>query len=574
MVFMRPICNTAWVSRAYNFAAQKKTFSSGLPVVWLLVLAVFSPCLYAQNNSPTMSVGLPVAFAVSAPLRDLASVPGSEGYVLPAEDPIAIPGFYRGALGLAVDPVEQSSPGGQSNISIGLNLQGVGATDCNCGELRSDANLAVGDTQVVQWVNVQFAVYDKQTGAQELAPTLGNALFQSLGGPCSEANDGDPITLFDKVNHRWLMTQNDFTARNEYQGPHVACVAVSTSPDATGSYYLYEYLLGSDFPDYPHWGIWPDGYYQAQNNGSFGEDNTVGALVCAYNSAKLIVGDPTAEKICFQLTPRDHGLLPGDVDSATPPPAAQDEFFVGSYNIDQTYNHIYLYSMHPDFADPSMSTFSGADLANPITVPVYVPYCPSPFQPACIPQEGTDVKLGSLGDRLMYRLAYWNDAVPPNAVPPPAQHWYVSHVTTASGGQAGERWYEFRAPQRKSTISDVSLYQSGTFAPDANYRWMGSVAQDKMGDIGLGYSVASSTMWNSIALTGRVPGDPLGQMEAETIAVAGTGNSGPYSSWGDYSSMALDADGCTFWYAQQYSTASGTMNWQTRLISFRFNGCQ
>jgi hypothetical protein len=63
-------------------------------------------------------------------------------------------------------------------------------------------------------------------------------------------------------------------------------------------------------------------------------------------------------------------------------------------------------------------------------------------------------------------------------------------------------------------------------------------------------------------------------MEAETIAVAGTGNSGPNSGWGDYSSMALDADGCTFWYAQQYSTIPGTMKWQTRLISFRFNGCQ
>lgn len=567
---MRPVCNTTCVSRACLSPGQTKIFSSGLLGIGLLVLAVIAPCLYAQSNSPTMSVGRPVAFAVSAPLRELASRPVSKGYNLPAEDPVALPGFYFGdGFPYAADPVEQSSPGGQLNISIGLNLQGVGETDCNCGELRSDANAAVGDTQVVEWVNVQFAVYNKQTGAQELGPTLGRQLWQDLGGPCARANDGDPIAQWDKVNHRWLMTQNDFTVPM-YRGPHYACVAVSTTADATGSYYLYAYLLGSDFPDYPHWGVWPNGYYQTQNNGSFGEDNTTGGLVCAYNSAKLIVGDRTAEKICFQLTPRDHGLLPGDVDSATPPPAGQDEFFVGSYDIDQSNNHIYLYSMHPDFANPGLSTFSGEDLGNPITVPVYVPYCPSPFQPACIPQQGTDVKLGSLGDRLMYRLAYWNDAVGPK---PGAQHWYVNHVTTTSSGQAGERWYEFRAAQRKSTIANVSLYQSGTFAPDANYRWMGSIAQDKMGDIGLGYSVASSTLFNSIGLTGRVPSDPLGQMEAETIAVAGTGNSGPYSSWGDYSSMALDADGCTFWYAQQYSTTSGTMQWQTRLISFRFNGC-
>jgi hypothetical protein len=60
-------------------------------------------------------------------------------------------------------------------------------------------------------------------------------------------------------------------------------------------------------------------------------NNTVGAYVCAYNTAKLILGDATAEQICFQLTPNDYSLLPADVDSPVPPPANQDEFFRGSY---------------------------------------------------------------------------------------------------------------------------------------------------------------------------------------------------------------------------------------------------
>src|SRR6201999_3179213 len=91
------------------------------------------------------------------------------------------------------------------------------------------------------------------------------------------------------------------------------------------------------------------------------------------------------------------------------------------------------------------------------------------------------------------------------------QHWYVNHVVTASNGQAGVRWYEFRANVKRSTIGNVSLFQSGTFAPDSNNRWMASMAQDKVGDIALGYSAASPTLFDSIYATGRVPTDPLGQ---------------------------------------------------------------
>jgi hypothetical protein len=177
----------------------------------------------------------------------------------------------------------------------------------------------------------------------------------------------------------------------------------------------------------------------------------------------------------------------------------------------------------------------------------------------------------------MFRFAYWNDGVlshvPANATGLPFQHWYVNHVTTASAGQAGVRWYEFRAPVRSVTIPNISLFQSGTFAPDSNWRWMGSIAQDKMGDIALGYSISSSTLYDSIGATGRVPSDPLGQMEAETLLVAGSGTEDGVGGWGDYSSMAIDSDACTFWYAQEYFVTPISEDWLTQLVSFKFSGC-
>ncbi len=532
----------------------------------LLLLACL-PVVAADNSSPQPRSSQAVAFAVSQPLRELATLPVKPYYSFHQAHSVRRTNPHP-AGPYEFDPVEQTSPGSPSSITPGLNLLGLDNSEsCDCQP--PDTNAAVGDTQVVEWVNVAYQIYNKSTGAVELGPIQGNLLWQSLGGPCYENNDGDIIVQWDKFNHRWLLAQNDFNGP-----PYYACVAVSTSSDATGSYYEYQFPLSSDFPDYPKWGIWPSGYFQTNNN--FGEVNFDGAYVCGYNSAKLVVGDHTAEQICFQLTPGDSSLLPGDIDSTVPPPANQDEFFIGAYDSDSSNNHLYLYSMHPVFSNPSQSTFSGSGLADPITVPTYTPFCPeSEF---CVAQNGTTEKVDALGDRVMYRFSYWDDgplaSVTATAGRLPQQHWYVNHVTTASGGQAGVRWYELRANVRAVDITGVRLFQSGTFAPDSNNRWMASLAQDKMGDIALGYSEASGTLYDSVYATGRVPTDPLGQMETETTLFAGTGAQTSGDRWGDYSSMAIDNDGCTFWYAQEYYATSTGDNWQTRLVQLKFNGCQ
>jgi hypothetical protein len=135
-------------------------------------------------------------------------------------------------LGPAVDPVEQKSPGGPSSISLGLSVLGVPKSN---GLTPPDTNAAVGDTQVVEWVNASYAVYNKSTGALEAGPIDGNLLWQSLGGPCYAENYGDIITQWDKANHRWLMAQNFWDVDGGELGPFYACVAVSTSSDATGT---------------------------------------------------------------------------------------------------------------------------------------------------------------------------------------------------------------------------------------------------------------------------------------------------------------------------------------------------
>ncbi|HEX6503854.1 MAG TPA: choice-of-anchor D domain-containing protein [Terriglobales bacterium] len=173
-------------------------------------------------------------------------------------------------------------------------------------------------------------------------------------------------------------------------------------------------------------------------------------------------------------------------------------------------------------------------------------------------QSGTTNTLDSLADRLMYRLAW-------RKFPDGHESMVVTHSITS-----GIRWYEIQNPNTSPTI-----FQQGTFAPDSNTRWMGSIAMDQAGDIALGYSLSSSSLHPSVFYTGRVPTDPAGNMESEASIVNGTGSqiSGLHR-WGDYSAMTVDpVDDCTFWYTQEYMKTTGSFNWNTRIANFKFPGC-
>lgn len=538
-----------------------------------LALLTFPVCAQEKSNPP-MTVRHPAAFAISPPLRELANLPGQPIYRFHQGEHDRSVNFHPGRKpGFVGDPVEQSSPGGPASISIGLSLLGIGNgfPDFSNPGFPPDSSIAVGDSQVVEWVNTSYAVFDKNSGTLLLGPITSGHIWDGLGGECNVAQP-DPIAQWDRSAHRWLLAQNTY-------GPYLSCIAVSMTADATGPYYLYAYPL-PQFPDYPKWGIWPGGFYQTMN--MFDSLNQfLYPEVCAYNSAKMLVGDASAEQVCFMLTRNDFSLLPADQDSNLGPPQGQDEFFIGSYDVEASHDHLYLYSMHPDFSVPSQSTFTGSNLADPLMVPSYNPYdrgC-DPVRGACIP-EPNGAGVGSLADRLMYRFAYWNDGPLANvtATAPrraPAQHWLVNHTTTASGGQAGVRWYEFTAPIRTVTIAGLSLFQAGTFAPDSNYRWMASLARDKAGDIAMGYNLSSSTVYPSIAFTGRTVSDPLGQMEAEQLIVRGNAEQmDSQNRWGDYSTMWIDpSDGCTFWYAQEYYLITASWDWSTRLASLKFSNC-
>ena len=153
----------------------------------------------------------------------------------------------------------------------------------------------------------------------------------------------------------------------------------------------------------------------------------------------------------------------------------------------------------------------------------------------------------------------------------------------AAPGVAGARWYEIRRTgSRPPQTIAYSIYQQGTYAPgDGVHRWMGSIAQDKKGNMALGYSVVNGVdVFPGSRYTGRLAGDPLGMMTlGEGTIINGSGvQTTTNSRWGDYTSMNIDpSDDCTFWYMNEYYTLAGQASVQPAgrpALVFKLPGCQ
>ena len=512
---------------------------------WLpAVLLGLATSLTAQEvqHGPT-TVRFDVHRDVSPPLRDLIRNAPPPSLERQEAEPVRRIPLPPGLSQLSEDPIRQRTIVPLTPIVIqSFEGLGLGEYGFNLTGAPPDTNGAVGATQYVQWVNTSFAIFDKSNGSLVGGPINGNGLWSGFGGGCQNNNDGDPIAQYDKLANRWVLSQFSVSTT-----PYLQCIAVSTSSDALGTWYRYSFQYTA-FDDYPKMGVWPDAYYETFNMFQNGVQ-FIGADACAYDRTAMLSG-LAATQICFQQNATVGGLLPADVDGTTAPPAGSPNYmlYFGA-------NSLNLFKFHVDFKTPANSTFTG-----PTVIPV------SPFTPlcgggTCVPQPGTSNTVDSLADRLMYRLAYRNFGSYESLV--------VNHSVAVSGG-GGVRWYEIQNP-----LGLPILAQQGTYAPDSTYRWMGSVAMDQAGDLALGYSKSSASVYPSIAFAGRIPTDPSGTLETETDIIGGSGSqTGTLHRWGDYSAMTVDpVDDCTFWYTQEYIKANGTFNWNTRIANFKFSNC-
>jgi hypothetical protein len=512
----------------------------------------------------------------SPPLRTIAPKREDKGRRVRAEHR-----FPHSASTTTADPVVQLAAPTKAAPTTGVGFQGMTATDGSQSGMPPDPNAAVGPSNVVEVVNTTFAVYSK-TGVQQYPdPAVAhgadtNTLWTGFdpsgpGHACETENDGDATVAYDRAAGRFVIQQFSLEPFFFGTGAYLECVAVSATGDPTGAWHRYAFDgFGDEFPDYPKLGVWPDGYYTTYNlfAGGISFDGTE---VCAYERAQMLVGN-TAQQQCNTVSDQNlNGLLPSSVESSTPPPAGSPNYLLGISVPTSGSPTIRMFKFHVDWANPANSTFSGGASGVAVAgVPSFTLGCGGSN---CIKQPSPGAKLDSLGDRLMYPLGYRNFGGGHEAL-------VVSHTVTA-GTVTGVRWYEIRNPNAAAP----TVFQSGTFAPsDGNFRWMGSAAQDKDGDIALGYSLSGTSMKTSVAITGRLAEDPAGSMTQTEKVVKQSGgvqisdlNCGPDDCalrWGDYSSMQIDpSDDCTFWYTNQFIPLNGNFNWKTWIQAFTLPNC-
>ncbi len=542
--------------------------------VLALVLVALPVLAGAAKAAPKTEVVYPTAVVLSPAFRDLPVDLKGNGVGSTPMKTIPNPQLNRpappgGSEAFSPDEVLQNRHGNAPAPSPLISFDGI---DNVSGYAPPDTEGDIGPNHYMQWVNVSLAAWsiNRSTWTQTLVlgPILGNTIWSSLTGQCASDNWGDPIVLWDRFRNRWVISQ--FSLGSGAGGPYKTVIAVSKTDDPTGQWWLYCYdFHASTMNDYPKFGVWPDGYYYTCNEFTGGGSAWGGAAVMVFEADKMTTGDPTARQLKIDLgavSLNYGGILPAHFEGTNNPPAGSGYFVEVDdstwFNPNLQQDSISLWKAHVDWTAGTFTVGVGGQPDLTIGVSNFTPLCIGNRD--CIPQPGTTQRLDAIADRGMYRCQYRNLG---------SYEAMTFNLTVDSGSAvAGVRWFELR---KDGGHPDWYLYQEGTYAPaDGKHRWMGSAAQDHMGDLCVGYSISDgSATYPSVAYAGRLVGDPGGTLpQSEVIIHAGTASQTGVNRWGDYSTLSIDpVDDCTFWYTQEYT--SGGWNWLTRIGAFKFPAC-
>ncbi|MCP4148466.1 MAG: hypothetical protein GY757_12035 [bacterium] len=452
------------------------------------------------------------------------------------------------------DPVEQKSFGltrGTKAVSSPIkSFSGMNLTSNGSG-WPPDTTGDVGSTYFVQAVNSSMAIYNKSTGTLVSATTFDNFFGGSgiSGTPCDSENNGDPLVLYDRYNQRWFVL--DFAWDSSQNDGSYFSIAASQTSDPTGSWYQYAFRANNTLmDDYPKAGVWHDGIYITANMFNFSNSSYQYTQIWAIKTPGIYTGTMTSQTVT-DSGDQAFSIMPSNSKGSSPPSSSAPNYM---YSVDASEfgtghsDALYVWKYDVDWTNSSNTTWTGPSSMSTASYDLTA---------SGIPQSGSSKSLDSLYGRLMYTAFYRKFATYESVL--------LCHVAEASSSVRAMRWYEIRISGGSS-----SIYQQGTYAPDSNHRWMGSVASDKNGSIALAYSKSSSSMYPAIAYTGRLVGDTLNQMpQGEETLIAGGGAQSSYTRWGDYSTLTIDPDDDeTFWYTPEYYTSTGT-NWNTRIGSFK-----
>jgi hypothetical protein len=511
----------------------------------MLVVGLLAGNAWAQNAASH--------YDTSRPLRDIIKEKKAPQFQPPRVIPNKWDARSAGSEGTdVVDPNVQTMMGPLNTITINQNFEGVSDDDnqtvIGFRVVPPDTQGDVGLNHYIQHVNLSAEIFDK-SGNTLSGPFNGGDVWNGFGGDCDTQNAGDPITIYDAVNDRWIWSQFETTS------PFGECIAVSTTGDPLGTYHRYRFDYGTGFPDYPKLGLWhnADGtsYLVMTDRNFLNLAFFQGMRVSVFEYEDMLNGAPAS--FVLASVPggsTNDGWLPADHDGPTLAPTGSCPRIFGHDGA----NSVEIWTACVN------STFTTLTLTNEATLAST--YDSSLNADNVVPPSPGE-QLDILSFAAMQRLQYRNFGT--------HEMLLVNATVDAGGDLAGVKWWEFRR-----SGGPWSIHQEGTYAPaDGLERWMGSIAMNGSSEICLGYSATSTTVMPSVRLTGQTSGGGGGVMDVtEVVAQAGTGVQQSSSErWGDYSAMQIDpSNDETCWFTTEYYANNGSFDFKTRIVSFDIDG--
>ena len=501
--------------------------------------------MFAQETQAPTSVITGTYKGLTIPLRDFQTF-------VPSQNSDEVTVFPNMAV---ISPEEnntttviqnlQTESGKIATYSMEQNF--IGASQNESGFLPPDPTGAAGPNHYVHSVNSIVKIFDKSggllVGPVSLSSFLGNG-----------SNNGDPIVLYDQLADRWIVSE--FGA-----GTNTLSIGVSETNDPTGAFNVWDFTHPAGFPDYPHYGIWHDGYYGTVNLPGVNGNSTI-----VLERDVMLAGGANPQMAVFTLpgniynpnqvkSAEPANLLGTDIDTGLPGYITylQDDAWGG---VD--FDHLKVWEIYMDWANINNSTIS-----DPLEIPT------DPFDAGelfgngngAIHQPNTSQRLAGHGGIVSFAANYrsFEDH----------NSWLVTFNTFIDENETGGiRWIELR----NDDVNVWDIFQEGTYSiADGHSRLMSSAAIDANGNIAMAYTTASTELAVSLRYTGRFDGDPLGEMTlAETVIIDGPGVRTNTNRYGDYAHMTMDPDNFTFWFTSDYFSSNN--QWRSQVAAITING--
>ena len=438
----------------------------------------------------------------------------------------------------------------------------IGAENC-CNDpvpfsatVPPDPDIAVGPDHVIVVVNVSFAIFDRK-GNELIGPTPFSAFFAGVDPACGPGGPFDPDVVYDELSGEFIIGVDG--NGTDY------CIAATDGGDPLGTWHRAAFPtdVNGEFFDFPHMGVSHDAVYVGSNQFGAG---FVGGRVFAVNKANLLAGDPlqVVQRLVpdFNSTPQPANLR-GANDGTIPtsgPHYIMTEVFDGENHSVWSWTDPFGADEFVLEGDVNLATASGVPCPGGSCFPVPVPQATEPGSATLL--AGNDWR----GQETKYRNGFLYTAQTISCDP-------------GTGVVNCVRWAKIDPEAVTPGSSTDGVADAGVYSqPDGVHRWFPSIDADRCGNVAVGYSVSSPSMFPGTAVTGRQNRDQAGTMRNEVITSVGTEsyrsfqNPAAPNRWGDYSGMAIDPEGKRFYYAGEYARESENpfANWAVQVSEHKF----